>query len=234
MKKFDLLLFFTIILLCLSCSQDDEPIIDETATENFVFTDAQKYYLEVGLGTEFGNSTDRLKKWGNDLRIFVNHENQNELVEELDLIIEEINDISGSTKLYIVSSIEMSNFVVFLSDAATYASFEPAAETFIEDNWGVFWLKWNSGCMIRSGSMYVDINRTGDIDCQKHLLREELTQSLGLMTDSDSYDDSIFYQPWSCGTTYSEIDKEILNIHLDSRVKAGMTSDDIFNLFKEF
>jgi hypothetical protein len=45
------------------------------------------------------------------------------------------------------------------------------------------------------------------------LLREELTQSLGLGNDSNKYPDSIFYQDWSTVTSYSKLDIEIIKQH---------------------
>ena len=47
---------------------------------------------------------------------------------------------------------------------------------------------------------------------KKHLLREELTQSLGFFNDSWLYPESIFYQGWTDVTEYSEMDKEIIKM----------------------
>jgi hypothetical protein len=60
--------------------------------------------------------------------------------------------------------------------------------------------------------MYVDLYRANEIDEQKHLLREELTQSLGLVNDSWKYKNSIFYQGWTTTTEYSDIDRELIDI----------------------
>jgi hypothetical protein len=60
--------------------------------------------------------------------------------------------------------------------------------------------------------MYVDVVRTTDEEAQKHLLREELTQSLGLTNDSWKYPESIFYQGWTTTTTYTEMDKRLIDL----------------------
>jgi hypothetical protein len=60
--------------------------------------------------------------------------------------------------------------------------------------------------------MYVDIYRCTELDAQKHLLREELTQSLGLFNDSYKYENSIFQQRWTTTTEYADIDKKIIQI----------------------
>jgi hypothetical protein len=60
--------------------------------------------------------------------------------------------------------------------------------------------------------MYVDIKRTKRDDAQKHLLREELTQALGLSNDSYDYPESIFYQGWTETTEYTELDKDVIRM----------------------
>ena len=61
--------------------------------------------------------------------------------------------------------------------------------------------------------MYVDMIRTKENQkAQKHLLREELTQSLGLCNDSWKYDNSIFYQGWTTTNQYSEMDKRLIDM----------------------
>jgi hypothetical protein len=48
---------------------------------------------------------------------------------------------------------------------------------------------------------------------KKHILREELTQSIGLLNDSMKYPNSIFYQGWTFPTEYTELDKEVIKRH---------------------
>jgi hypothetical protein len=60
--------------------------------------------------------------------------------------------------------------------------------------------------------MYVDIYRCESIEGQKHLLREELTQSLGLTNDAFDYRESIFYQKWTETTEYAPIDRKLIEM----------------------
>jgi hypothetical protein len=60
--------------------------------------------------------------------------------------------------------------------------------------------------------MYVDIYRCTKLDGQKHLLREELTQALGLFNDSYKYDNSIFQQSWTTTTDYAPIDVKLIEM----------------------
>ena len=62
------------------------------------------------------------------------------------------------------------------------------------------------------GEAFVDIGRVKNPIRQKHILREEVTQCLGLGNDTYQYDNSIFYQGYSTVTEYSELDKEIIKM----------------------
>lgn len=90
---------------------------------------------------------------------------------------------------------------------------------------GMFWVYWQNGSTIFKGHMYVDIQRTVELSCQKHLLREELTQALGLMQDSFSYEQSIFYQDWTCGNEFADVDERVIAYHLHPDMKPGMTRE---------
>jgi hypothetical protein len=92
----------------------------------------------------------------------------------------------------------------------TYNQFDPYSKKFTDNNWGLFIISGNDD--IISGSMYVDVVRCNSEEGQKHLLREELTQSLGLKNDSYDYPKSIFYQGWTTTTEYAPIDRELIQM----------------------
>lgn len=58
------------------------------------------------------------------------------------------------------------------------------------------------------------------------MIREELTQSLGLFQDSWRYPDSIFYQGWSDITAYSDLDRTTIGLLYDSRLDPWMTPNE--------
>ena len=60
--------------------------------------------------------------------------------------------------------------------------------------------------------MYVNMEGNLTMNERKHLLREELTQILGLCNDSYQFENSIFYQGWTDTTEYAEIDKELITM----------------------
>ncbi|MEM1254521.1 MAG: DUF2927 domain-containing protein [Cyanobacteria bacterium P01_H01_bin.21] len=184
------------------------------------------YFYEVAFSTEFGQPTGRVTKWETDIKIFVSGQYPTYLDTELGKIIDEINQSSESIQLSRTESQEDSNYQIHFGTAEEYSEIEPNAEAYVDDNWGLLWVYWDTNHEIYQGSMYVDILRTNDQDAQKHLLREELTQSLGLLNDSYKYPESIFYQDWTKTTQYSEIDKTMIKILYSNEVKAGMTQQE--------
>ena len=71
--------------------------------------------------------------------------------------------------------------------------------------------------------MYVDIYRANTIE-QRHLLREELTQSLGLAKDSFKYPNSIFQSSWTQTLNYMEIDKDVIRLLYHPNMSTGLNA----------
>ncbi|MDX1667205.1 MAG: DUF2927 domain-containing protein, partial [Saprospiraceae bacterium] len=94
------------------------------------------------------------------------------------------------------------------------------------NNFGLVWIYWSNQSQIYKGSMYVDISRVPDPACRKHLLREELTQSLGLLNDSFRYSESIFFQNWTCTDFYLDVDRKVLEYHFNPAIEEGMSRSE--------
>lgn len=169
--------------------------------------ETKMYFNEIAYGREFDNDTNVLYKWESNILIYVDGEKNQYLIDELNRVIEELNEIIIPIKLKIVKSLKESNFVVFFGDHITfhkrYKLFSPEK---LEHNMGYFELYYGSGVM------YVDLYRNTDKISHKHLIREELTQSLGLVNDSDSYPESIFFQGWTKTNEYTKIDIELIEL----------------------
>tara|TARA_Y100001956_G_scaffold77699_1_gene88479 strand:+ start:2519 stop:3289 length:771 start_codon:yes stop_codon:yes gene_type:complete len=211
------------LLFLTSCSTIP---VDEISIEG----DKINYFNELVFGSEFGNSNHKTKKWTEDINIFVAGEVTVDLNSELDLIIVEINSLIENVKLNRVKSPNESNYIIYFGTGEDYAKLEPNAASYVKDNWGLFWVYWNSKNEIYKGSMYVDTIRVKSKAARKHLLREELTQSLGIMNDSYKYPNSIFYQKWSKTTDYSDIDEFIISTLYSKRISAGMTKEKVINI----
>lgn len=221
MKKTTFFIILISAFFLISCS--------ETSSKNEKFSEEGKeYFIEIALGSEFNTTNKVIMKRYTDIKIYVEGEKPNYLMEELKLIIDELNALIRFIKLELVEYKSNSNFVIFFGSGKDYAEkIESNAKKYIDDNWALFFVNINSSFDIIGGSMYVDIYKTQSEKTQKHLLREELTQSIGLMNDSDKYKDSIFYDAWTETNYYTEIDKEIIKILYSDNIISGMNEEQL-------
>ena len=209
-----------------SCSVEDVITPGPQLTE--FNQDVIDYFKEVALGFEFGNASNITRKWGNnDMRVFVGGSPSEALEEELLKIVSEINELTTDNfDIEVVTDSTLSNYYIYFGSGESYGEIFPSQRQYVESNWGLFSVFWNGNNDIIRGYMYVDIFRA-DAVAQKHLLREELTQSLGLARDSNEYTDSIFQQRWTLTTSFAPIDKELIRLLYHPKVMSGLTATQV-------
>jgi hypothetical protein len=190
------------------------------------------YFKEIALGVEFGNSSDITRRWKSNMKIYVGGELKPVLMIELKNIIHEINTLSGNGFSVSLTDSLSSNFYIFLGSGADYGRLFPSSQLQISNNLGLFNINWDANSNIYKGRMYVDIFKTTEKE-QRHLLREELTQALGLAKDSNRYTDSIFQQDWTVVTKYSNIDKELIRLLYHPLLKSGLNATQVEKLLVE-
>jgi Protein of unknown function (DUF2927) len=189
--------------------------------------EAAQYLLEIGFGTEFGSSPKVLRRWDQPVKIFMVDTTFKELHQELRLIVNELNTLIDLVEFSLTTKQSEANIIVYCGDADTFGNqYEPSSKPYLSSNQGLFWLYWNSSNNVTKASVFVDVFRTRELSCQKHLLREELTQSMGLMQDSNRYPESIFQLAWTCTTSYSDIDREVIKLLYHPKLSAGMSKDE--------
>ena len=172
--------------------------------------EAKEYFKKVAYGNEFNSGNTSLKKWNQDVKIYVVGDKRDYLMSELKDIVSELNGLISTINITIVSNESDANLIVLFGSAQEYNEFESNSVGYTDQNQGLFIVYGREE--LTHATMYVDIERTSTNDGQKHLLREELTQSLGLCNDSYDYPESIFYQGWTETTEYAEIDKELIQM----------------------
>ena len=224
----NLLFVLAASVFLVSCSKDDEAISPGLTAYNESVVD---YFKEVALGFEFGNESKITRRWEGNMKLFIGGKPTPALLAETNRIVSEINDLaSNEFNVEVVSDSLQSNFYIFFGSGNSYAAIFPAQSSFVASNWGLFSVSYPSSNVLFKGHMYVDIYRANLIE-QKHLLREELTQSLGLARDSDLYPESIFQQSFSTKTTdYAPIDKDLIRLLYHPKMKVGLDRDQVDKL----
>ena len=224
-----ILRFCIIVVLISACSEDEPEKKGLTAYDESVI----EYFNEIALGFEFGSASEVTRKWKNDMKIFVGGTKTQELMDELQLVIQEINALAtdGFSASVVTDSLE-SNFYIFLGSGGDYAKKFPSVSNLVLSNWGLFNVSFDASNEIYGGIMYVDIDRASNFE-EKHLLREELTQSLGLAKDSNRYPDSIFQANWTSTTEYSNIDKDLIRLLYHPSMQIGLDQMQSAELLRE-
>ena len=222
-------IYTSIILIFLSCSDDGEVNIELNEYDFEVIS----YFKEIALGFEFGTSSEITRKWCSDLKIFVGGDISNDLNVELNKIVNEIRSLATDNfSIQIVNDSSQSNYYIFLGSGEEYSKIFPSQANYVDSNWGLFSVWWDESNCLNRGNMYVDIYRANNIG-QKHLLREELTQSLGLGKDSFKYPNSIFQSSWTQTLNYLEIDKDVIRLLYHPKMKIGVDRYEVDNLLRE-
>ena len=213
-----------LVIFISSCNSEEDiiaPKLDEYDLEVI------SYFKEIALGFEFGSSSKITRKWCSDLKVFIGGETNSILLEELDNIISEISSLSTDNfNMEIVSDSSLSNYYIFFGKGDDYAKIFPSASSYVNNNWGLFFIWYNSSNCLNRGQMYVDTDRADFIQA-KHLLREEFTQSLGLARDSDKYINSIFQSSWTTTTSFSQIDKDLIRLLYHPEMQTGLNESEV-------
>jgi hypothetical protein len=214
-----------ILFLLTSCSQEVE-IIEPSGLTKFQ-EEAIVYFKEIALGFEFGGAAEITRRWENDMKIYVGGEKKPLLINELNKVIYDVNEIaSNGFRITVVKDSTKSNYYLFLGSGKDYGLLYPSSQAQIANNYGLFNINWNSQNNLFSGRMYVEIYKTEE-KAQQHLLREELTQSLGLGKDSFRYLESIFQQNWTLTTAYTALDKELIRLLYHPSIRSGMNAVEV-------
>ncbi|HAS40970.1 MAG TPA: hypothetical protein DCS93_10840 [Microscillaceae bacterium] len=187
----------------------------------------KNYFKEIAIGSEYGRGK-KIVKWTRDMKIFVMGDKIPEMEQELDKIIKELNQLVRPIRIQRVYNKSQANFYVFFGTVGQYLKkVESNAGRYARRNLAMFYVYYGRQGTVTKGSMYVDTYTMKAKNTRKHLLREELTQALGLMNDSYKYPSSVFYQKFSRSTRYTKIDKQIIRLLYSNQIKPGMSRQQV-------
>jgi hypothetical protein len=177
---------------------------------------ALDYFSEIALGAEYGDDGSAIKKWATDVRIAVHGDPSAQDLATLDDVLADLNALIGPIELSIVDS--DANADIYFAPESEFSSIAPE---YIPVNMGFFWTWWDGAGAITETRIL--ISTTGITQTERdHVIREELTQCLGLMNDSYAYEDSMFYLPWSTTTEFAAIDEDLIEMLYLPEITPGM------------
>ena len=173
------------------------------------------YFAEIAFGAEFGVATPVLRRWVTGPTIRVNGTPTAEDRSTLELVIGELNALMTSAQVSLVEG-EAAVELHFASSV----EFAEILPQYVPGNVGFVWVWWDASQVVYRS--VVLIANDVDVELRRHLIREEVTQMLGLLQDSFTYPESIFYQGSSLVSEYASVDRAVIEMLYGVHVTPGM------------
>lgn len=166
-----------------------------------------EYFDEVAMGTEDGRRYDHVTRYTTDVKIYMEGHQPQYIVDELNSIVSELNGIINTVDVQVTNSKSDANMVISIGSLDKIKNEYPVFKNTIYQN-------ANAGFSIgmNYSNVFLNTNNIRSVQHAKHVLREELTQAMGLMNDSYKYPESVFYEGVSEVTEYAPIDRELIDI----------------------
>ena len=226
-----LALLLIVFLIISSCQKETvEPSCPPLA-DTFAPTFTQALFLDLAFGEEFGQSSDQLRKWNNNIQFFIKGSADSTVLKEITATVAELNTLSTQVNIVEVTSESDANLLIFLGTKTDYVTnVEPSAAGIAEGNSGFVAIAWNNQNEIIRSSVCIDVVNFNSTDLLRHVIREELAQSLGLINDTDLDETSIFHQFIDANQSYSEMDRKMITYMLGNELQAGMCKREVMGL----
>ena len=186
---------------------------------------AMEYLSEIGFGVEYGSAAPVLHKWTQDVRIKV-HGSPTEVDRQtIEQVVAELNAMVGEINLQLVD--EAANLDVYFSPEYQFSDIEP---TYVPTNLGFFRVWFDGEGGIQKGRVLIASDGATQTE-RIHLIREELTQSLGLFKDSWEHSDSIFYEGWTTTDRYGSLDEATIRLLYQPQLEPGMNRSQVRSIY---
>lgn len=207
----------------LSACRSDGPVEPDRPR---LFTDREiDAYVTVALSTEFGSDPGVVRKWpeGDPIVVRVLGDPSAEDREELEAVASDLEDVYGASPVAVTDTAPPDVRVHF----APESEFEEIDPRYVPRNFGFFFFNWDASFRILRSRVLIDIGTVGQAT-REHLIREELTQSMGLPMDTPAFGRSVFHSDFGVmPRAYSPVDTAILRIHGRPEIRPGMDEAEV-------
>lgn len=246
MKLCIIILFIVSFLLLAGCIEISNktdpvtPIITMTINNHYSKEGVILYFNEITSGFEDGNLPEVVYKYPNDtvkIQVIGYADNQtfHQVYEDINSTISDFNGISEHTKLILVDDNNPNIWICIVAKS----DFPKCITNYNKPDDGYFvTVPSKPGQLIKGIIVIINSPSTNEMDWDRyrnHVIREEITQSLGFGKDSreeSPYKDSIFYHhngSWTTG--YSKIDKYLIRMLYNTDVPFNATKVEVESYF---
>ncbi len=197
-----------------------------------------EYFNEVALNTEYNDNPQKTIKWDKNMIIFIYKEKeQKNQIKVIEQTIHKINKlVKDGFRIELTDKKIKSNAILYLCKRETVAQLDPEFHKLIDEDFaGLTYVEFEwSNYTIHNALIYIDIEEP--LEIQKSVILEEITQSIGLLGDSEKYSNSIFYEYQMLdsinNSEYSQIDTDIVRLLYDPKMKPGLNKKQCEKVIK--
>ena len=177
--------------------------------------------LAISIGSEFGDRRDFITKWTDEVRIEILGTPTQADRRATEAVVAELGQLIAPAEISIVT--ENANVRLHFAPIEEFPRILPSYRPI---NYGYFSMVYNGVREIYDADVL--ISTTGLTRAEtNHLIREKVTQVLGMGNDLMDASDSIFYGRWTDVEDYSLSDTKVVRAVYCPDVVTGMTTAEI-------
>lgn len=223
---FKLLIIIIVFYSCnnRSITNDNIKHIKETYSAKTI-----NYFYELVFYSESENRfLDNIQKWDEKVKINILGNPKEEEIQAVNNVVESISKLNLSLDICFVENESDSNFKIHFKKSDNIA---------ISDDYsnagGICTVSQECG-KIKNAT--IDIINRSDSDSKYNLFKvveEEIIQGLGLMCDSHSYPNSLFYEARNIHKRFSNLDRDVLKLLYDTIIPINYGRDNFKQDFSD-
>jgi hypothetical protein len=219
-----LLAVAAVLIVAIAATVLKLPIGPATPSGPAVYTQQQlDYFRDIAFEPpEYGNSSSLIYRWDGDLRINITGEPEYSDIDAVLSAMEELKGLTGNISLSLSDS--DANVIVYVGNEGPILDYLEINDTSYSHGGFFFWTRNDS--FIVNRSVIAISSDYFSATVRANNLRYGLIYVLGLHGLSTLYTDSIFYTHYSAVDHYSDLDRALVRMLYDDRVKTGMSEGE--------
>jgi hypothetical protein len=182
--------------------------------------------LAISIGSEYGAARNFIAKWDDEVSLAILGSPTQADKAAVEDIVADLNLLIAPTRINIVSG--TADLRVHFAPIDDFPEILPSYEPV---NYGYFSFAYNGAKVIDDADVLISTTGLSRAETN-HLIREEVTQVLGMGKDLEDQASSIFYGRWTDIQDYSVSDTKVVRAVYCPDVTPGMTSAEIRQTLK--
>jgi len=189
---------------------------------------AAKYFFKVAFGADYGDKTNRIRKWTDDIKIGIRGTLTDKDRTALNNTIFEIKSLISESNINIKIVTKEPNLLINYTAHNNFKRDPDLPDIHKHHAYAITSQNRTTG-EIYFAKIYISTDKSQQF--RDEAITEELIQSLGLMRDTNNKE-SIFYNAAIDNKKLHDIDRLLVKYLYSKDIKPGMTPSEVKNVFR--